>query len=166
MILTTKQLRAFDFIAKFMHENRRAPVLREIQEGLRLNNIHGAYQYVQTLVDRGYLHKQASVRQSIRIIKYPEGSTYPTTGNTKLDVYANKREQLAYARGVNAGRASAFSNPEASNAYALQVAYKRGYRAGRDAQPQTLVEAFEKGIAFGKREFKKELTMQARDAEL
>lgn len=163
---THKQLEIFNFIAKHLEQKRVSPLLREIAEACNLKSPFMAYHYVSALVTQGYLARRPSEHNGLRIIKYPEGSISPKTDLVKETPEQAERERAAYARGVVEGRKLAFKSPEAQLQFAVNQAYKRGWRAAKRDMPQTLVEAFDRGITFGRDEMKKELTLQEEDAKL
>ena len=127
-VLTPRQLEAFNFIAAFIQERGQAPMLKDIAEGLGLNGEFLAWRFVKILIDKGYLAKEPRQRQSLRIVKHPEGSAHAVS----------PREQAAYARGVNAGRASVASTNAGLEAEALKREYARGVRDGREAMRKEL----------------------------
>ena len=145
MTLSRRQLQVFRFASDFIAQNQRAPTLQEICQGVGLNQPIEASRYLSILEEKKYLARIPGMRGSIRIIKHPD----QTEAN---------RERAAYARGVAAGRASAFASPEASDALALQLAYRRGLHDGRKELPKDIAEAFERGIVFGRKELQDELT--------
>ena len=145
MTLSRRQMQVFRFVRDFGTKEKRAPTLQEICQGVGLNQPIEASRYLSILEEKKYLSRVPGMRGSIRIIKHPD--------NTEV-----MREQAAYARGVAAGKAAAFASPEASDALALQLAYKRGLHDGRKELPKDIAEAFERGIIFGRKELQDELT--------
>ena len=148
-MLSRRQQQVFNFVADFLRDRQRAPTLAEICQGAGLNQPIEAGRYIKILEEKKYLSRVPGMRGSIRIVKHPEQTEA-------------KRESAAYARGVAAGKAAAFLNPEASDALALKLAYKRGLHDGfKKAQaelPKDAAEAFERGIIFGRKELRDELT--------
>lgn len=162
--LTYKQIRTFNYIANFISVRKIAPSLSMIANATGLNSHVQAYQLVNQLVRKGYLHREPKVFHGLRILKYPLGAVSPTTDAPKTGTIEDARCRAAYARGVAAGRAAAPRYAE-TDPDALRRAYDRGYAAGQDDAPKTHAAAYDKGFVDGKAEAKLDLTMRRKYAE-
>ena len=66
-VLTPQQRSVFDFISSFISANGYAPCRREIAEHFGYSSLNAATWYVDTLVKRGWLRRDRSVRRGLRL---------------------------------------------------------------------------------------------------
>lgn len=162
--LTQRQLQVFDYVAQFVHDKTIAPTLTQIKNGLNLGSVQHAWQIVNHLVRKEYLHREPKTHNGLRILKYPVGAISPTTNAPKTGTSADARCRAAYARGVAAGRAETPRHAE-TDPDAPRRAYDKGYAAGQADAPKTHAAAYDKGFVDGKAEAKLDLTMRRKYAE-
>jgi len=65
--LTPQQRSVFDFIKTFINANEYAPTRRQIAEHFGYSSLNAATWYVDTLVKRGWLRRDRSVRRGLRL---------------------------------------------------------------------------------------------------
>ncbi|MEJ2715698.1 MAG: transcriptional repressor LexA [Deltaproteobacteria bacterium] len=65
--LTKKQRQVYDFIKRFIEENRYAPSYEEIAQGLGLSSVSTVHVHIENLAQKGYLRKKWNANRSIDI---------------------------------------------------------------------------------------------------
>ncbi len=68
-MLTKKQKRILDYIAKYIKKNDYAPSLEEIGRHFRLSSVATVHQHVEALKEKGYLNKLNNQARAIEIKK-------------------------------------------------------------------------------------------------
>ena len=66
-LLTEKQKNVYDFIKEFISRNKKAPYIREIQEGCRIFSYKGAVDKLLALEKKGYIQRKLNKHRSIVI---------------------------------------------------------------------------------------------------
>ena len=133
-MLTAKQMRLFNFISQHLHNTGKSPTYATIVKELDMAGPAVVFHMVNRLCDKGYLHRDKNVAQSITIVKYPPGATKPTTGNAVFNPEQDARDRMAYARGVAAERARLQAQPDLVQAQAVKKAYDKGFADGKTYQ--------------------------------
>jgi len=70
--LTTKQKRVLDFIISYFKEKQESPIVEEIRSALGFKSVRSVTQYLDALVEKGYISREKTHR-SIRLVNYYEG---------------------------------------------------------------------------------------------
>jgi len=65
--LTTKQKKVLDFISKHISDKNESPSITDIQEGLGFKSTRSVSQYLEALVEKGYITKSSDAR-SIKLV--------------------------------------------------------------------------------------------------
>lgn len=66
-MLTQKQKKVLDYIEKYSNKNGYAPSLEEIREKFKLASVSTAHYYIEKLLDKGYLKKDARHPRGIEL---------------------------------------------------------------------------------------------------
>jgi REP element-mobilizing transposase RayT len=69
--LTTQQEKVLNFVDAFSEENGYPPTLREIGDGVRLNNVNAVRGHLAALEKKGYITKAPDKARSIQIVHSP-----------------------------------------------------------------------------------------------
>lgn len=67
--LTYKQQLVLDFIQRYLTENRRAPIIREIQAGCQITSYKSAIDRLNALERKGYIKRIPNKHRSIKLVK-------------------------------------------------------------------------------------------------
>jgi hypothetical protein len=151
-MLTAKQMRLFNFISQHLHNTGKSPTYATIVKELDMAGPAVVFHMVNRLCDKGYLHRDKNVAQSITIVKYPPGATKPTTDNDIFNPEQDARDRMAYARGVAAERARLQAQPDLVQAQAVKKAYDKGFADGKTYRNRAKADDFARGLAAGKAE--------------
>lgn len=66
--LTKKQKKVLDFIAEYINKHNQAPLTTEIQAALKFKSTRSVFQYLDALVEKGYIKKDRTPR-SIKLVE-------------------------------------------------------------------------------------------------
>jgi repressor LexA len=66
--LTKKQKKVLDFIFRYINKHNQAPLTTEIQEALKFKSTRSVFQYLDSLVEKGYIKKDRTPR-SIELVE-------------------------------------------------------------------------------------------------
>jgi repressor LexA len=75
--LTKKQRQVYDFIKRFIEENRYAPSYEEIAHGLGLSSVSTVHAHIENLAQKGYLRKKWNANRSIDLPEGPPSLSSP-----------------------------------------------------------------------------------------
>ena len=67
--LTQKQQAVYDFIQSYFVENRRSPLIREIQNGCQIVSYKSAIDRLNTLERKGYIRRAPNKHRGIKLFK-------------------------------------------------------------------------------------------------
>ena len=108
-VLTKRQNQILEFIKIFIQKNQRAPTVREICKEFKFKSTNSAYQYINTLVKKGYLKKVhgargviitdvnlLTARQDDSIKRIPVISNY--SAQNPLTMFVNSDESIKISR--------------------------------------------------------------------
>jgi repressor LexA len=84
--LTRKQQQVWNFIAQSQQRLGIAPSIREIQDHFDLGSTRSAFDYVQVLVQKGYLKREPRTARGLRII---DPSAPPRRSTISIPVYGS-----------------------------------------------------------------------------
>ena len=153
-MMTKKQYRVFSYIERFISRAGASPTYNNIARVLQLKTDYEAYTYVERIIKQGYLRKTNTTPPLLEVIRCPTpeelasvapGPTVdPTRG--KID-----RSLLSLQRGGDDAEKRE------------RLAYNRGVADARARMPQTLVDAYERGVREGKRQNTVDLSKAYKD---
>ena len=67
--LTNKQYGIYDYIKKYIEQNKYSPSYEEIKKAIQLSSKSGVYCYIKALEERGWLTRIHGKARSIKLIK-------------------------------------------------------------------------------------------------
>lgn len=70
--LTLRQAQTYEFLKTYFVQNRRAPYLREIQEGCQIRSHKSVIDKLLALERKGYIRRRLNKHRSIRLIAQKE----------------------------------------------------------------------------------------------
>lgn len=84
--LTQRQNEGYEFIRRFMREERKPPTLREIGEALGIRSTNGVSKLVRALEKKGYLEREAHAARGLRLVEEERDPFSMNTGPPELPV--------------------------------------------------------------------------------
>ncbi|MEK6715179.1 MAG: hypothetical protein AABY43_03965 [Candidatus Omnitrophota bacterium] len=66
--LTSRQAQTYEFLKAYFVQNRRAPYLREIQEGCQIRSHKSVIDKLVALERKGYIRRKINKHRSIRLL--------------------------------------------------------------------------------------------------
>ena len=154
-MMTRKQYRVFEYIDTFIARSGVSPSYGNIAKVLAMKSAYEAYTYAARLIAKGYLAKTNTNPPLLKVVRRPTPEELASLGTEIASKRAGSaREMLAHQRALDA------DNPEAARE---RLAYNRGVADTRARQPQTIVEAYERGVREGKRQNTVDLSRAYRD---
>jgi len=101
--LTDRQRAVFNFIAEHVRMNGRPPTVREIGEKFSLSSTGSVRTYLQALVKKGYIGRDAGISRGIRIIKDADGSAAAPPAGRASAIRTYRTRQIPVVGRVAAG---------------------------------------------------------------
>lgn len=69
--LTQRQNEAYEFIRRYVEENRKPPTLKEIGAALGISSTNGVYKLLQALEKKGYVEREKHAARGLRLVDEP-----------------------------------------------------------------------------------------------
>lgn len=86
--ITKKQKAVLDFIIATIEETGIAPTVRDICDGLQLSSPSTVHVHLNTLEDKGFIHRDKHKSRCITILKNPDGTPYePEAAASPVESY-------------------------------------------------------------------------------
>lgn len=87
--LTTKQLRVYEVLKKFISEHQKSPTLKELSQLIEASSIRSVTQYLNSLEKKGLIIRSRYKNRSIKLVSsdspYSDLVTIPVAGNAGCD---------------------------------------------------------------------------------